>query len=136
MTEETMLAELESFLPEIINTLLQTTLTSDMIGKICEMLIKETINQICTTWINDSDTTIGMECDWTDWLIQEIPLNPSSSKYIEEALAITDENEFTKIYVEHKQYGKQDIYITVIDNSLIFSTKYKILYNYCIDNIS
>lgn len=102
-----------------------------MIGEIRKILINEAINEICTTWINDADTTIGMECDWADWLVQEVPLNPLSSKYIEEALGITDEYQCTKIYVEHERYGREKLVITVIDNRLIFSTKYEILCEYC-----
>lgn len=120
-----------SLLPEIRSILSQTILTSDIIAEICKVLTYDVMYDISTTWINDTDTTIAMECDWTDWLVQEIPVNPSSSKYIEEALGITVENEFTKIHVKHEQYGKQNIFITVMNNCLIVSTKYEILYKYC-----
>ena len=134
MTEMTLI-NLEVFLPEIRNVLSQTILTCDIIGKICEILTYDVICDISTIWINDIDTTIGMECLWVEFLVQEIPLNPSSSKYLEEALGITDENEFTKIQVKHQQYGKHPIYITIINNSLIMSTKYEILWEYCTGNI-
>ena len=135
MTEMT-LTDLEVILPEIMNTLSQTMLTSDIIGEICKILTYEVIDNICTTWINDTDTTIGMECLWEDFLVKEITLNPSSTKYIEEALNIIDTNDFTEIEVKHEQYGKQSIYITIIDDSLIISTKYQILYDYCTCNTS
>lgn len=127
---EVILQELETILSQ------QTILTTDIIKEIYKSLINDIIHKICTTWINDIDTTIGMQCLWKDYLVKDIPLNTSSSNYIEEALNITDEHDITKIHVEHKQYGTNEIYITVIDNSLIFSTCYRILNDYCTGNTS
>ena len=127
---EMALTDLEVILPEIWNTLSQTILTSDIIGEICKILAYDVIFYICTTWVNDINTTIGMECLWEEFLVNDIILNPLSKKYIIEALNITDTIDFTMIEVKHKKYCEQDIFITIEDNNLIISTEYRILYNY------
>lgn len=127
--------ELESNLPEITKLLSKTNLTSDVIQKICEKLIFDALIEVCTEWVNDVDTTIGMECLWEDFLIKEIPL---TSACIKEALSIMVplEEEYVELEVEHEKYGKQDVYITVLDSNIIISTKYRILYDYCTGNTS
>lgn len=130
-----LLGELESNIPEITKLLSKTILTSDVIQKICEKITFDALIEVCTAWVNDVDTTIGMECLWEDFLIKEIPL---TSACIKEALSIMVplEEEYVELEVEHEKYGKQDVYITVLDSNIIISTKYRILYDYCTGNTS
>ena len=129
-----LLGELESNLPEITKLLSKTILTSDVIQKICEKITFDALIEVCTAWVNDVDTTIGMECLWEDFLIKEIPLTSTSIK--ESLDIIIPIEEYVKLEVEHEKYGKQDVYITVLDSNIIISTKYRILYDYCTGNTS
>ena len=129
-----LLGELESNIPEITKLLSKTILTSDVIQKICEKITFDALIEVCTAWVNDVDTTIGMECLWEDFLIKEIPLTSTSIK--ESLDIIIPIEEYVKLEVEHEKYGKQDVYITVLDSNIIISTKYRILYDYCTGNTS
>jgi hypothetical protein len=128
---EAMIVDLEAILPEVIKMPSQTILTSDVMADICKILVKNVITELCTEWINDSDTTIAMECGWYDCLVEDYPLSPFISKYFKEALDISDEKKYEELELQHKQYDSQYVRVTVIDDHLVISTKYELLRSYC-----
>jgi hypothetical protein len=76
--------------------------------------------QICTEFINDSDTTIGMECQWLDYLTQEISI-ALGEQQIKELLHTKDN--IIPVEVEHNQYGNMKVYAGIADNKIVVSTK-------------
>jgi len=125
--------DLEVHLPLIAEGLSKTPLTSDLVDNICGRLVYDVIKKKCTEWVNDPDTTIGMECFWTEYLVEEIPLE-FTKEQLANALLNTDISlEFPEIYVEHDKYGEQDVYIAIFDKRIIISTRCWLLRDYCGD---
>lgn len=69
MQDTNMLHNLILYLQDITKILSKTVLTSDVIKEVCKIITCDVMKEICTIWINDPDTTIGMECLWQDMLI-------------------------------------------------------------------
>ena len=133
MQDTNMLHNLILYLQDITKILSKTVLTSDVIKEVCKIITCDVMKEICTIWINDPDTTIGMECLWQDMLINRLNICSSLSE-IEEALDITLDKDYKCIEVKHEKYGKQNVYITVLNDNIIMSTKLNILYDYCTGN--
>jgi urate oxidase len=76
--------------------------------------------QICTEFVNDSDTIIGMQCDWHDYLTQEISVALGEQE-IKELLHTKDN--IISVEVEHNQYGNMEVYAGIADNRIVVSTK-------------
>jgi hypothetical protein len=80
------------------------------------------IKNICTKFINDPDTTIGIENQWFEYLVKEHVLNYKKEEIMR--ILNIDRNDIpTQITVNHSQYGNTNIYITVCENGIIISTK-------------
>ena len=84
------------------------------------------IKQICTEFVNDSDTTIGMECNWEDYLVKEIPLKFNTIQ-IMEALGVRTIEYPVPVNVHHDKYGDMDVYIAIYNNHIVISTKSRLL---------
>jgi hypothetical protein len=82
----------------------------------------DNIQKICTDFVNDSDTTIGMECDWHDYLVQEVSLD-FDNEQIMHALRVDTCKNVVCMPVEHEHYGEMDVYIRMYDKKIIISTK-------------
>lgn len=80
------------------------------------------IKKICTDFVNDPDTTIGMECGWEDYLMQEQALIFSKEQILK-AFNVTNTENIVAMEVCHKQYGNMDVYIAIYDNVIVMSTK-------------
>ncbi len=80
------------------------------------------IEKLCTTFVNDTDTTIGMECDWHDFLIWQVKHDFNKAD-IMSALNINTSEYAVPIEVLHNKYGKMNVYIALYDNSFEISTK-------------
>ncbi len=123
--------DLEVCLPLIVKGLSKTSLTLDLIDNICGRLVYDVIKMKCTEWINDPDTTIGMECFWTDYLVEEIPLE-FTKEQLANALVNTETSlGFSEIHVEHDRYGEHNVYIAIFDKRIIISTRDWLLRDYC-----
>lgn len=85
----------------------------------------ETIKNICTEFVNDSDTTIGMECAWPDYLVKWIELKDvkHTKEDIMQALNVNTTDYAVKVNVHHNQYGDMDVYIAIYDDGIMISTK-------------
>lgn len=122
-----MQTDLEHLLPTIREVLSKTVLVPNVIEKITGILLYDIIKTKCTEWINDSDTTIAMECDWTDWLVENIPL-PFTKEELLSALDGTQSDGIVKIDVKHKQYGNQSVYVSIFHKYILVSTRKRLLY--------
>lgn len=71
------------------------------------------IQKLCTEFVNDPDTTVGMECNWHDYLIKEVTFADNFGQ----------ENTIQAVPVTHEKYGDMDVYITFRDQNMIISTK-------------
>ena len=91
------------------------------------MLCYDDVQKICTDFVNDPDITIAMECDWTDWLVQEVPLEYSAEQ-IMHALNVTTKDEIVTVPVIHQRYGNQVVYVVICDKCIIISTRESLLY--------
>lgn len=76
-------------------------------------MVSQEIHNICSEFINDPDTIIGMECNWHDLLIKEVPFQYNTDK----------ENIIEEIPVINNKYGNMIIYITYRNQKLIITTK-------------
>jgi len=129
-----MQSEMELMLPTIRDALSKTPLTLDIVDKITGDLLYEIIKAKCSEWINDPDTTIGMECNWLDLLVAELPLDFTKEQIALALNAIQTEDDdipCRNIKVKHEQYGLQDLSIAIFEKRIIISTKRWLLREYC-----
>lgn len=87
----------------------------------------EDIKNICTEFVNDTDTTIGMECNWTEWLIKDITFE-NKKEEIMQALNVSTTDYIVPLNVCHYRYGEMPVYIAIYDDGIIISTKERLLY--------
>ena len=113
---------------QIEKILTKSIFTHDIVNKICGILAYDIIKKKCIEWINDPDTTIGMECNWVEYLIEKISINDLGlcKEHIYNALNVSS-NEIAKMYINHEIHGIQIIYIIINDDDIIISTKYSLL---------
>ena len=81
------------------------------------------IKNICTEFVNDSDTTIGIECMLTDYLVKEVILDCKTKDELCEALNVSRTDYAIPIEVHHEKYGDMEVYLALCDNGFIVSTK-------------
>jgi hypothetical protein len=86
----------------------------------------EHVQKICTDFVNDSDTIIGMQCDWHDYLVQEVLLDFNSEEFMHALRVDTDKN-VVCMPVEHENYGEMNVYIRIYDKKIRMSTKHWLL---------
>jgi hypothetical protein len=80
------------------------------------------IARICTEFVNDRDTTCGMENNWHDFLVEFVPLEYSRGE-IMEALNVQSTISPIPVTVEHEKYGETEVYIAIQDHNITISTK-------------
>lgn len=80
------------------------------------------IKDICTDFVNDPDTTIGMECNWLDYLVKEVPHNFTSEQSMDALGLINTQNPLI-ITVNHEKYEETDVYVALYDKRIVISTK-------------
>lgn len=93
------------------------------------MLTYENIQKICTEFINDSDTVIGMENDWHDMMVQDVALDYSAED-IMKALKVDISEHVVKVPVIFKYRGAEeecDVYVNIYDRKIAISTKERLL---------
>lgn len=83
-------------------------------------LMLDSIKKICCEFVNDSDTVIGMECDWHDYLVKEVPIDLGKEQIMQALQLDTAELVVT---VTQLQYGEIDVYIAIRDGCITISTK-------------
>ena len=86
-------------------------------------LSRDDIHELCTEFVNDPDTTVGMECNWLDYLVQKIPLPDFSAEQIMQALDLSSDDTIVCKTVEHQNYGGTHVYLTIHDGYIMVSTK-------------
>jgi hypothetical protein len=67
-----------------------------------------------------------MECDWHDYLVQEVSLDVNSAELMHALRVDTDKNA-VHIPVEHEHYGEMNVYIRIYDKKFTMSTKHWLL---------
>lgn len=85
----------------------------------------EEIQKLCNDFINDSDTIVGMENDWTDMLVDKIKLDASREE-IMQALKVTTCDNAVAVPVKLVYYGKEedmDVYVAIYDRYIMVSTR-------------
>jgi hypothetical protein len=91
------------------------------------------IAKICKEFVNDPDTIIGMECNWTDYLIWRIKWQPRSAYNKNSIMAALNVSSFEyafPIHVHNEKYGGEiTVYIAVYDDCMEISTKEHLLNN-------
>jgi hypothetical protein len=80
------------------------------------------IQKICTDFANDSDTIIGMQCNWHDYLVSDVSLD-FNHEQIMHALRVDTDKDVVCVPVEHEHYGEMDVYIRIYDKKIKISTK-------------
>ena len=80
------------------------------------------IERICTEFVNDGDTTSGMENNWHDFLVEYVPLDYTRQE-IMEALNVETTVPPVPITVKHENYGEMDVYVAIQDQNITISTK-------------
>jgi hypothetical protein len=81
------------------------------------------IKNICTDFVNDPDTTIGMECFWPDYLVKEVSLDFTPEQVIQ-TLNVTTTEYAIPVHVHHNRYGDMVVYVAISQNGGIkISTK-------------
>jgi hypothetical protein len=80
--------------------------------------IMNDLQKVGTEFVNDPDTTIGMENQWLDYLLKDLSLD-----YNPEELNQAFNTPIITIPVVHEQYGEIDVYIGIRDDSITMSTK-------------
>lgn len=81
----------------------------------------DTIKTICTDFVNDSDTVIGMQCDWHDYLIKDVQMDYDKEQ-IMQALKVESTKCAVPVTVTQDQYDMQ-VYVAINDRSITISTK-------------
>jgi hypothetical protein len=87
------------------------------------------IKKICTDFVNDPDTSIGMECDWRDYLEREVPLDFTTTEIMKAMnVSYNDDNTYDNIIycymdVQHEKFGETIVCIGIQDNKIIISTR-------------
>jgi hypothetical protein len=78
------------------------------------------IKQICSDFVNDEDTTIGMQCLWADCIIKEVNVDLTCEQ-IKNALNTREDT--IPITVNHDEYGEMDVYVGIYGNRIVISPK-------------
>jgi hypothetical protein len=81
----------------------------------------DTIKTICTDFVNDSDTVIGMQCDWHDYLIKDVQMDYGKEQLMQ-ALKVESTKCAVPVTVTQDQYDMQ-VYVAINDRSITISTK-------------
>lgn len=84
------------------------------------------IAKICKDFVNDPDTTIGMECDWAEYLILQVR-HDYTKEQIMAALNASVNDPAISIDVVHERYGDTTVYIEVYEDCIEISTNYRLL---------
>ena len=84
------------------------------------------IAKICNDFVNDRDTTIGMECDWHDFLILQVRHGYTKGQ-IMSALNVSTTEFAIPLDVRHERYGDMTVYIAVYEDCMEISTKEHLL---------
>ena len=93
-------------------------------------LTYEYIKNICTEFINDSDTIIALENNWLDWMTQTIYVDGSKEE-IMKALNVNTADKAVCIPVKFVYRGIEDdseMYVAIYDNKIRISTLERLLY--------
>lgn len=85
-------------------------------------LTYDTIKTICTDFVNDSDTVIGMQCDWHDYLVKEVQMDYEKDQMMK-ALKVESTRCAVPVTVTQDQYGDMDVYVAINDGGITVSTK-------------
>lgn len=80
----------------------------------------DSIKKICYEFVNDSDTVIGMQCDWHDYLVKEVPFDLDKEQIMQALQLNTAE---LVVNVEQLQYGEMNVYVAIRDGCITISTK-------------
>ena len=80
------------------------------------------IAKICKDFVNDPDTTIGMECDWMEYLILQVKHGYTKAQ-IMAALNASTADFAIPLDVRHERYGDMTVYIAVYEDCMEISTR-------------
>jgi hypothetical protein len=100
---------------------------TDIIAIYLNSITIDDVIQICTEFANNSDTIIGMENDWTEYLVKNDIYVNMNQEDIKERLMTNDD--VMSVNVRLFNYNTDiDIYIAIEDYALTIATKKRLLY--------
>ena len=94
-----------------------------VIINICNMqtINSEQLQQLCTEFINDDDTIMGMQNNWYDMLVREIPVELNKND-IMQALQTTEDKYIVHVFNKYMN-DSFDIFVAISNNNVSIATK-------------
>jgi hypothetical protein len=81
----------------------------------------EKLQQICTEFINDENTMIGMQNNWHDMQVKEIPVSLDKQR-IMQALETTEDKYHVSVFDEYIN-DSVDVYVAISNENISIATK-------------
>jgi hypothetical protein len=89
----------------------------------------EEIQKLCNNFMNESDTIIGMENNWTDMMIDKMDLD-ASKEDIMQALKVSTCERVISVPVKFVYDGEEEdtnVYVAIHDGYIMVSTQERLL---------